>query len=139
MKPNDITESFEKLKRKETELGQKTFKSVCDYIFAAYPQINNIAFTGWTPYFSDGDASHFSVNIDSMSINGISEYEYDNEDEEGGISNKERESLISILKHIKPLLSAIPDRVYEEMFGEEFTVTAKKDGSVETGDAPSHD
>lgn len=59
----------EDIKKKQEELrdiyrfeGKKNLSAIIEYLFKTYPDIPNIFWTQYTPYFNDGDVCEFNVH-----------------------------------------------------------------------------
>lgn len=108
---------------KKTQIG--LFDEVKKAIFEENPKLTSFGFSGWVPYFNDGDTCSFSAHIDSycVEINGKSyDDDYDRKDDNGDlfeISKSERKDLAKI---VSDALNSFEEDFYEEMFGSHFKV-----------------
>jgi len=111
-------------KRKEliAEL-QVQFGPMLKPLFEEYPEVNEISWQQYTPYFNDGDSCEFGVRNDDIYINGEDEWDMDEED---------RKKFAPAKKAFEDLLTSIPEDFYKDLFGDHMTVIIKSDCTVET-------
>ena len=70
------------VKKKELlEYNKSQFPLIISELFSAYPELDEMRWKQYTPYFADGDECVFSANVEDVELNGYSEY---NEDENDG-------------------------------------------------------
>jgi hypothetical protein len=134
----EIKEKQNQLKEELTSLGQNFFKEAVKAYFEEFPFVKAFAWRQYTPYFNDGDACIFGVDVDypAMLFEG-EENDFDNQ--WGGeyyISpwNKpesdytEKDKAFTALRTI---LSSVDVDVYQAMFGDHIRVIVTRD-KIET-------
>lgn len=138
---------------------QDIFTEKVSCVFELDERINSISWTQYTPYFMDGEECTFSANLDNLSINGFDRYgdnndNNDNYDEDidksvvrynfwdhykkktwtniGEVENPNYDENISdMLKTIIDFMTAFPEDLYEEIFGDHVSVLITRDGKTE--------
>ena len=101
-------------------------------IFDEFPKMQSFGWHQYTPYFNDGDVCEFSVNnySDSIRINGVSEYDDDNEEIEGNeMTEKEREAAAKV---VSTILENFDDEMMKDLYGDHVSVTINRDGTAKT-------
>ncbi len=117
-----IAEFDEKRKALLGEL-KNDFGPMLKPLFDKYPDVEDISWTQYTPYFNDGDECVFGVRNDDISINGEDEWDMDETD---------REKFKDAKKEFEDLLTSIPDDFFKDLFGDHMEVKILKDCTVET-------
>lgn len=138
---------FQEKKKELTEQLRKEFPNLIKPLLDKSELIETLSFTGYIPYFNDGDECTYSVNLD-LEVNeesgdnfkdwrvkyylqdlaeGKSEIRYQKEIESGDINIEENKIIIEIEK----LLETIPEEFYKELFGEHAKVIIYKNGKIE--------
>lgn len=56
-------------KKHEAELQKKLHEGM-KVLFNEYPEVDNVSFTAYTPYFNDGDECTYSCHVDYCAFNG---------------------------------------------------------------------
>ncbi len=77
-----IRYEIQKFQEKKEELLKelwKEFPSLLTPLLEQSEMIESIGFTGFIPYFNDGEECIYSVNLDYMYINGENEDDYEND------------------------------------------------------------
>lgn len=74
--------AFEAKKQAFISELRKEFPTMFKDIFATAPNLKSVSWTQYTPYFNDGDTCYFSAHTDDLEINGVSEYNDDEDNEE---------------------------------------------------------
>ena len=106
-------------------------------IFAAYPKLQTIGWSQYSPYFNDGGECVFSARTESYSlfING-SRSDYGEDYEEGQeLDAIEHET---IADEVAKFLQMFEDEDLKALYGNHVRVTISRDGSATT-DEYSHD
>lgn len=133
-------------KAEAQQIAQEAFKETAQEVFAAHPKLESFAWNQYTPYFNDGDACVFGVNIDYPKINGEDEDENDALTKEKWVGGADRyapnenydPALGTALVAVKELLKGFDADDLKELFGDHMTVTISRDGTVST-DEYEHD
>lgn len=141
-----LVEKFEKAKKEIQDQAKEAFLSASKELFDEYPELKSFGWTQYAPYFNDGNPCVFSVNADYPTINGYDEDRGSFQtDEEGGDYYDERELTEEEEKTIKKarrpvikLLSALPDEIMQEIFGDDIRVTVTRNLKI-VRDKVSHD
>jgi hypothetical protein len=84
----EIKEQMKKLRDEARKKVKNFFIKGMDKIFETYPEVKNVSWTQYTPYFNDGEECTFSAHVDYFYVNGRDNYGdtiwgYDEEDCEG--------------------------------------------------------
>ena len=74
--------AFEEKKKSFIAELRKEFPTMFKDIFTTAPKLKSVSWTQYTPYFNDGDTCYFSAHTDDLEINGVSEYNDDEDNEE---------------------------------------------------------
>lgn len=131
-----IKDLFSELKEKEnkiiTEL-RKDFFLLVQPVFEKYPSINKISIIGYANYFNDGDPCTYCLHYDSLAINGIGEWE---EEEDAGEWEPDFDKAF---KEFETKLEVIPTEYYETIFGNNTKIIIYSDGKIEKEDYDRHD
>jgi len=116
----DLKASYEKTLSEE---GEDALKEAFKDFFQKHPSVETITWTQYTPYFNDGDACYFHVH--EFQINEEDDYEDDKEESEDQETEEvEDTTLWDDLNE----LEAIPEDVYEAVFGDHVRITATPEG-----------
>lgn len=134
------------------EEGQKAFASAFKKLFEQYPDVGEVAWTQYTPYFMDGDPCEFGVHeVVVRSVrdvedikSGTQEASYWDDGEEVCASRGEKydyithkwiptpvknPALVEGAKLAKELVQILPDKVLESMFGDHVAITIDRSGA----------
>lgn len=158
-----IKSQIEEINKKKEEMVEelrKDFPEILKPVFEECEIIQSFSWNQYTPYFNDGDACEFSVNLDYPDINGInwddfssSEQGYDgyefiaksyhtdmdkyNELIQKYPENTPSDKLIKLAGEVlkfQDALSSIPDEFFLDLFGDHVSVTIDKEGNVTTNE-----
>lgn len=131
---------FEDKKKKLTEELRKEFPKLLQPLLEQSKVIDSISWTQYTPYFNDGDECEFSVHVDDLQINGLSEYELEDNPasiltkrvyNQGYKPNPNYDAIEGkILENIKNVLTEVPDDFYKDLFGDHAYITINKSGEI---------
>ena len=58
----DLKEKMESVKEQMSEIGEKFFSKKFNEIFLKYPNLEEVSWNAYTPYFNDGEPCVFSSN-----------------------------------------------------------------------------
>ena len=137
---------FQEKKKELTEQLRSEFPNLIKPLLDKSELIETLSFTGYIPYFNDGDECTYSVNLD-LEVNeesgnnfkdwrakyylqdlaeGKSEIRYQKEIESEDINLEENKIIIEIEK----LLETIPEEFYKELFGEHAKIIIYKNGEI---------
>lgn len=108
----DLKEQIESVKGQMSEIGEKFFSKKFKDIFKKYPNLEEICWSAFTPYFNDGEPCVFSSN------HNYAEFSF-HEDKE---DNEEAES------EVESFLSKFDDELMQALLGDEVTITINKKG-----------
>lgn len=147
-----INEQLEAFKAKRTDLVkqlQTEFPSLLLPLLSQSKRIESIGWRQYTPYFNDGDECIFGVHNDDLTINGIDDYDGEENDiafikekiwdgDKWVINTNLDKPEFDLLQQIEKVLRSIPDDFYKDLFGDHVKVTVYKDGRIET-DEYEHD
>lgn len=106
--------------------------------FDAFPDVEAVRWTQYTPYFNDGDACTFGVHDPGVQLKSATVDEDADEYYRWPEAWSLRESNPALAEGLKTLRSSLDADVCEVAFGDHVQVIAKRDGSVEASDY-SHD
>lgn len=123
-------DEYKKLLAKE---GKNMLKQLFLDFFKANPQVEQIQWVQYTPYFNDGEACVFRVCDPNYKIPDVSEKE-DDEDDNGGFSDGYDIKDPVLKKAMSKFESSFEqlEEILEEVFGDHQQITAKvnKKGEV---------
>jgi hypothetical protein len=119
---NDLIKSFEEQRKALVDKLKPNFSSLFADFFEKYPEVLNIYFTAYTPYFNDGDACTYNVH-EAM-------YETEEEGDELGWEYTPTTERGKDFKVVKETLGSIPDEIIEQLF-DEGKIIINRDGSVD--------
>lgn len=143
-----------KIKQEMVVEGKSVIKDTLKELFAAFPMIESVKWTQYTPYFNDGDACEFSVNDVEIKLGGAigkaieaSEeddddergwinLEYDNVDNVDGIDKLTKNALSKAIKSLNEGFQDLEDAMYES-FGDHVEIVATRT-SIDVNEC-SHD
>lgn len=130
-----LSDTIVESKKKMVEEGKKTIKKALKEFFSAFPSVDSIRWSQYTPYFNDGDACEFGVNnVHVKFVDGFvpdidpdneyvdPEYEFD----ELGIDSKLKTQLEKATNSLNDNFSDM-DEILKEAFGDHVEVTVTKD------------
>jgi hypothetical protein len=136
----EYKEKNKKVKEAQEELNKvlsTTFNNGIKLLFEIYPQLKNIRWTQYTPYFNDGDTCTFSSDVCDCILNLPREDDYDSTEEyeeeyekykKEPWDYKTEEITDEIQNNIVDFLKEFDDEDYETMFGDHAEVFVTKDG-----------
>lgn len=133
-----LVKQFEEMKAEMTKTLQDEVKEAFEEIFEAYPEINAVTWTQYTPYFNDGDECIFSVNEFSITdatddaINDINYGEFYGEGDPPELlmtSYDDRDKKYQKIWDIETFsLSELGREFFKETFGNHVKVIATRGG-----------
>lgn len=107
---------IESVKGQMSEIGEKFFSKKFNEIFLKYPNLEEVSWNAYTPYFNDGEPCVFSSN------HNYAEFSFHEDKEE----NEEVES------EVESFLSKFDDELLRNLFGDHVEIIVTKEGiSVE--------
>ena len=115
-KIEEMVEVFKKQKEEFSEKMKKEFNNFFKEFFEQHPEITEVKWSQYTPYFSDGDPCVFSANF------------YDILQLDSDMPKDEYKRLSKIEDELEQLLNSIPDEIYLDMFGDHCEVIATING-----------
>ncbi len=127
----DIDNKLRKFLEKNQEKLQKGFFSLFKDIFKKYSKLESISWTGYTPYFNDGDTCYFRSTHEYPTIT------YDEEEYEEGWTEDEDEKK-TCFKEVLDILNQIQDSTMEDLLGDHVRIDITREG-IEIHDYSSHD
>jgi hypothetical protein len=136
-----LSKEFTKFKTEFTEKAKDAMRVAFKEFFEANPDIDQIAWTQYTPYFNDGDACVFGVNEMGFTLakDKVDLSEVDYPDEEGNFYessfwNGEGKYTDPVSEYRKLFsafvgqVTSLPDEIFLNAFGDHVRVIANKDG-----------
>ena len=108
------------------ESARSYFKETVKALFEAHPILESFAWTQYTPYWNDGDETHFGVN-DLCELNGEEDPSFSKWDAKTRKSVPGSNPLSQAGYALNELLCNIDDRDMESMFGNHVKVMVTKD------------
>lgn len=166
-KYNLLKIEYDKMKEEFLDKSKIAFKDIFSEFFNNNPEVENFSFKEYTVYFNDGDTCYFSVYSDaeSIDINGINEYDDEDESEETFVTciecGNEESSDVKFCpscgtefpkvektesldydkarEEVSSLLSIFDEDMMQEIFGDHVEVTINRDGSVDINEYTNHD
>lgn len=108
------------------EIHAELFKILDEEVFKKYPDIKNIGWTQYTPYFNDGEPCEFGVNTygESIYINGEPGYD---------LSEEIYKSQEEVRDVISKIIDGISDNILKTLY-DEGLVFIYNDGTFEVED-----
>lgn len=138
---NDLVIEYNKTKKEFTEKAQNAMRIAFGEFFAANPDIDQIAWTQYTPHFNDGDECIFGVNDMFFTLTtdntDLADLSYEDEDDSCyGASfwsaDKKEVDLIAeqrqAFAQFKKEINTLPDEIFKNSFGDHVKVIATKNG-----------
>ena len=143
---NKITEDLMDLRRKIKKESSIAFAKASKSFFETYPEIEEIKWSQYTPYFNDGDSCEFSIGEvyfipkdlilpdgvirEDLGIWDWEEYAYTS------YSREVSDDIGKVIKDMTSMLEVVEDFLHET-FGDHVIVTMNKTGA--TTEAYEHD
>lgn len=146
---DELTALKEAYDKKLSEEGEDAVKELFKEFFDKHPEVDNVHWTQYTPYFNDGDPCYFSVHEFYLALGEVEEeesegeedeeseesdedededdYDYDEEYDSWGLSQSDNPKLKQIGEDLGTL-QEIPDDVLEHVFGDHVRITATREG-----------
>ena len=140
-------EEVNKLKAELSEIIKGNFNEMAQELFNMYPELHNIGWRQYTPYFNDGESCKFSSHHEYAEINGNDEDYGESEQEDGVIDIVELggETIYDenykripnpdfnpyykeIVDAVKGFLGQFDDDDMEDLFGDHVKVNITRDG-----------
>lgn len=124
-----LNDKILEVKREYKSLVSKYLREEGDKLFTQFPTLQTFSWTQYAPSFNDGDPCYFSVHAysDEIRINGRSEYDYDDEDEDNGewtgLSTKDVQQ---ITKKVSDIVRIIDEDCLEELYGDSVEVVVSR-------------
>lgn len=110
-----VKTEIHRLQEEAKEKSKTLFNEVAKEIFAKYPELEEISWRQYTPYFNDGDVCTFHNCSDDAMVNGDD-------------MPWKKEEQTEMHKEIKAFLGTFDDDDYLTMFGDHAKVTVNKAG-----------
>lgn len=142
-------EEVNKLKAELSEIIKGNFNEMAQELFDTYPELHNIGWRQYTPYFNDGESCEFSSHHKYAEINGNDE-DYGESEQEDGVIDIVRNSSETyrdrgtnweykpnpdynpyykeIVDTVKGFLGQFDDDDMEDLFGDHVKVNITRDG-----------
>jgi hypothetical protein len=113
---------------KETylKLAKDAFHEGAAELFAENPVLNKVEFTGYAPFFNDGDECTFSVHSDYPTVNDEIDYV------------TSQDAFYPTYQKVVQFIQTFDDEFYEQTFGRHFKMTITKEG-VDVEEYTDHD
>jgi hypothetical protein len=108
--------SFETQRKELVEKLGPAFGSIFQPFLAKYPEVDNVYFTAYTPYFNDGDPCQYNVHDLYYTVDGDDEFSSYGDDER-----------TMDFKEVCNVFGSIPDEIIEQLF-DEGKITITRDG-----------
>lgn len=123
----DLKSEMEELRRQMQERGKEVFRTESANLFNDFPDLVSFSWRQYTPYFNDGDECVFSVQdyptvefSDGDLLEDWSSYSRKYQE-------NENETHMDAADAVQELVSAIPEEVMKDIFGDHVSVTVYKD------------
>lgn len=140
----DLTEAFNRQRQEIIEKMKPNFHSLFKPFLTANPDVKELVFEAYTPYFNDGDTCEYSFNELRIVLNSDEEDSWDwdygwSEDELrysrtlDATTKSKLENLFAQLKPIDTAFHQIPEEVMEGIVGDHVRVKITTSG-IETED-----
>lgn len=129
---NKIEEIKKIIKQKQKELKDfcsEEFKKGTEDLFNENPELKSFGFSGWVPYFNDGDECTFNAHTEEPDINDIDGYD---------LPYGEDKDLEPLQEKVSAFLSAFDDDFYQGLFGSHFKVKITK-SKIKVEEYTDHD
>jgi hypothetical protein len=133
-----LVAEYNKTKKEFMEKARNALRGAFNEFFDANPEIGQVVWTQYTPYFNDGDECVFSVHdmfFNFVTFDGEPEdYEDDDADCYGAsfYSYKGETDPISeqraAFKNFTHAIRGLPDEIFKDSFGDHVKVIANRDG-----------
>lgn len=128
-------EKFREAKKEIKDLKKKLKSQVKDVFYAAvkelfneYPDLKSISWTGYTPYFNDGDTCEFSSNHEYPDINGVGDWADPTEEEAEAYEKIDKKVRDKMEKAVRTFMKEWDDDDMYDLFGDHVQVTVTKKG-----------
>lgn len=141
---DELTALKEAYDKKLHDEGEEAVKELFKEFFDKHPEVEDVHWRQYTPYFNDGDPCYFSVHEMNLTLNAPVEdseedpgdedeededYDDDYEEEADGWSLRNSEDpKEKQLGEDMGVLEDIPDDVLEYVFGDHVSITATREG-----------
>lgn len=112
----NMVDSFKKTKEEFTTKMKAEFNTFFKEFFRMNPDISQVEWTQYTPYFSDGDENIFRAKF------------YDVLKLDKNMPPEDYERLSEVENELEKVLYSIPKEIYKDMFGDHVCVTATSEG-----------
>jgi hypothetical protein len=137
---DELKKQIKQLKQQFKDKSKELFHAGSKSIFDTYPTLESFGWQQYTPYFNDGDACTFRVNVDYPKLTFtdgrvVSEYDYGENDV---VSLDDIENGKDIDKTVVNFLSQFDDDIMLDLFEDHAEVTIHRDGTI-TIEEYSHD
>lgn len=133
MNKEKINQIKKSIKDKQQELRtfcQEEFKKGTEELFDENLELKSFGFSGWVPYFNDGDECTFCAHTDEPDINDIDGYDL--------AYGEETKNLEKLQSKVSDFLSTFDDNFYQELFGSHFKVKITR-SKIQTEEYTEHD
>lgn len=137
----NLVAEYNKTKAEFVEKSKNAMRSAFNEFFASNPDIDQITWTQYTPYFNDGDPCIFRVNDMTFTLAkdevDLSEISYPDDDEkcygaffwdDGGKRIDPIPGYRKLFDKFVRQVSVLPDEIFMNSFGDHVSVIANKDG-----------
>jgi hypothetical protein len=136
-----LVAEYNKVKEEFVEKSKNALRTAFKEFFASNPDIDQITWAQYTPYFNDGDPCIFRVNdmfftLDEEHVD-LSEIRYPDDDEKcygtffwsaGGKNIDPVAVYRKTFEDFVNQVSVLPDEIFMNSFGDHVSVIASKDG-----------
>ena len=136
----NLVAEYNKTKKEFMEKAQNALRGAFNEFFETNPEIGQVVWTQYTPYFNDGDECVFGVNDmfftlstfegepqdyedDDAGCYGASFYSYNNANDADPVA-KQR----AAFRGFTNVIRTIPDEIFKNSFGDHVKVIANRDG-----------
>lgn len=150
-----LKQQMEELRTHYRSVGSALVKQELKALFNSHPKLESFEFTGYIPYFNDGEPCEFGIHEDYTVVNGINPQgdDYNNNpyierlyigreqspDGSGyGDNLKYDPELGAMYDDVYKVVTSLPEDIARQAFGDHFKVTVTKN-AIEIEEYTEHD
>jgi len=131
-KLQEIKEQYDAIKQKMQDDGKAALGEAFKEFFAANPNVQEICWRQYTPYFNDGETCEFSVHefvFHTKTKDDLADDESEEEDDWFYSWSKSTTQVDNVnTKMFERLLNGLPDDLFKDVFGDHSEIRATTDG-----------
>jgi hypothetical protein len=127
---DQMVNEYDAFKAQFTEKATNALRAAFAKFFENNPQIQQIGWTQYTPYFNDGDECIFGVNDMSFITDSVEDQELAENEDVGKWHQpwQDHHPFAAPFLEFTKQMGRLPDEVYQSAFGDHVQVIATRDG-----------